>query len=411
MSITSRGVWGILVVVALGGCDNEQQVKKLGKVPASPDGSRVLARVGDYVITEKQVEARITEASKSKENAETNRRNPDVVQIALAALVDQVVWGKAAEDAGYDKDPNISRDAYLYKTQLMATKYLADKVEPKTTPTEQEIVEFYEKYKQNYTKPVRIAARHIQLSTREQAEDVLKQLLNGAPFQEMARRYSEDANTKEIGGALGFISVEEGVLGLGKDIEFLTEALKLEKGQTSPAIKSSKGWHIVYCEEREGGVPLSLEEVRDDVIRRVKMGGKISETYNYTLAEMRAKYKTEIYAEQVDAMTGVSDSAKRLWEVVDMQPNERGQIEVLRRIAFDFPQDDLADDAQLRIAYIYAVKLKEPKRAEKALLNMKARFPRSDLRPAAEWLHERISEPEIDLKSFDDLKLKAAKTS
>jgi hypothetical protein len=225
----------------------------------------------------------------------------------------------------------------------------------------------------------------------------------------MARRYSQDTTTKDLGGALGYISVEEGVLGLGKDIDFLREALKLRKGETSPVIASSKGFHIVYCEEREGGEPLPLEEVRDDVVRRVRVSGKISEVYNQKLLEARSKYKAEIFEDQVDSWTGVADSAKRLWEVVEMQPNERGQIEVLRRITFDFPHDDLADDAQLRIAYIYVVKLKEPRRAEKALLNLKARFPRSELLPAAEWLQARVGDPEIDL-SFDELKQKNARS-
>jgi hypothetical protein len=93
-----------------------------------------------------------------------------------------------------------------------------------------------------------------------------------------------------------------------------------------------------------------------------------------------------------------------------MQPNDRGQIEVLRRITFDFPHDELADDAQLRIAYIYASKLKEPKRAEKALTNLKSRFPRSDLLGAADWLMGRLSEAEIGVASFEDLKLKAQKS-
>jgi len=92
-----------------------------------------------------------------------------------------------------------------------------------------------------------------------------------------------------------------------------------------------------------------------------------------------------------------------------MQPNERGQIEVLRRIAFDFPNNEMADDAQLRIAYLYAVRLKEPRRAEKALANLKSRFPRSNLLPAAEWLKAHLKDADIPVKSFDELKAKAGK--
>jgi peptidyl-prolyl cis-trans isomerase C len=390
--------------------DNDATGRKQGSPPASPDGSRVLAVVGDYPITEKQVETRIRESTKNEESQATNLQNPDIVQIALSALIDQVVWAKAAEDAGYDKNLQIERDAYMYKTQLLATAYLADRIEKEAEPSEEEVVEFYEKNKHNFVKPVRIAARHIQVSSREKAEDLLKQLLLGAEFQSLAKAHSEDANTRDIGGALGFVSLQDGALGIGRDPQFLGEALKLRKDELSKVIQSSKGFHIVYCESREGGDEIPLEEVRDEVVRRIKVGGKLADVYNSRLSEARRKYKAEIFEAQVDAMTGVSDSAKRLWEVVEMQPNDRGQIEVLRRITFDFPHDDLADDAQLKIAYIYALKLKEPKRAEKALTNLKSRFPRSELIGAADWLLSRLKEAEIDVHSFDELKLKSQKS-
>lgn len=414
MRFSSSNLWmcgAVVVSLGLGACNRGGGATgtKAGDPPASPDGSRVLAVVGDYPITEKQVENRIRESTKNKDSEETNLQNPDVVQIALSALIDQIVFARAAEDAGYDKNLQIERETYLYKTQLLATAYLAD-FEKKATPTEEEITEFYEKYRANFVKPVRIAARHIQVSSREKAEDILKQLLNGADFQVLAREHSEDANTKDIGGALGFVSMQDGALGVGRDIEFLSEALKLRKGELSKVIKSSQGYHVVFCESREGGEETPLEEVRDEVIRRIKVGGKLADVYNQALLEARTRYKAEIFESQVDAMTGTADSAKRLWEVVEMQPNDRGQIEVLRRISFDFPHDDLADDAQLRIAYIYATKLKEPKRAEKALANLKARFPRSELLGAADWLMGELSKAEIDVDSFDDLKLKAQKS-
>ena len=149
-----------------------------------------------------------------------------------------------------------------------------------------------------------------------------------------------------------------------------------------------------------------MEEVRDDIIKRVQSGGMLAEVYNSALHAARKKQKAEFFQEALDAYTGVSDSVERLWEVVELQPNERGQVEVLRRIANDFPMHELADDAQLRIAWLYAVKLEEPTKATKALGAFKARFPKSKLLPAGAWLEAHLHDSDIALLTFDDLKLK-----
>jgi hypothetical protein len=392
----------LLVLLALTGCGRggggSAQIK-------SPDGSPVMARVGDYLITAKQVETRIRE-SVGEGSYEESIKNPDVIQVALSALIDQVVWGKAAADAGYDKDVNIRREAYLYETELLGRAYLADTVNRQVEPTDEEINEFYEKYKVNYSTPVRVSVRHIMGKDRVTVETAAKRVLNGEDFARVAREMSEDENTKELGGALGFVSQREGVLGLGVDPGFLSAALQLEPGQTSGVIQSAKGYHLILCEAREGGEPRPLEEVRDDIIKRVQTGGKMAEVYNTALDAARRKYKAEIIQDAVDSYTGVSDSVDRLWEVVEMQPNERGQIEVLRRIAMDFNKHELADDAQLRIAWLYAAKLDEPRRAQKAIGALKTRFPDSQLMPAAEWLEAHIQDKELALMTFDDLKAK-----
>ena len=56
----------------------------------SPDGSPVLARVGDYLITAKQVETRIRE-SVGEGSYEESNKNPDIIQVAMSALICSVV--------------------------------------------------------------------------------------------------------------------------------------------------------------------------------------------------------------------------------------------------------------------------------------------------------------------------------
>lgn len=390
-----------VLALAVGSCG--RSTSGGGKAPQSPDGSPVLARVGDYLVTANQVEERIR-TSVGEKTFDEAIKNPDVIQIALAALIDQLSWGAAARDAGYSKDINLRRAVWLYETELLGKAYLGDTVDRQVMPSEQEIQEFYDKYKDHYMSPVRVSVRHIQCSTQEKAEAALRRVLNGEDFSQLARELSEDQATRELGGALGFVSEQEGVLGLGKDRSFLGAALSLQPGETSPAVQSARAWHVIHCEAREGGELKPLDTVRDDVIRRVQVSGKLSDLYNNALADVRKKYHAEILQDAVDAYTGVNDSVERLWNVVDMQPNDRAQLEVLRRIAFDFSKHPLADDAQLRIAYIYGCKIDEPRRAEKAIGNLISRFPDSDLIPAAKWLRDHLKDKEITSLSFEDLK-------
>ncbi|MDZ4803885.1 MAG: peptidyl-prolyl cis-trans isomerase [Candidatus Eisenbacteria bacterium] len=394
----------IVLLTLLGlGCGRDSGSSS-GKIK-SPDGSPVLARVGDYLITAKQVETRIRE-SVGESSYEESIKNPDIIQVGLAALIDQIVWGKAGADAGYDKDQNLRRQVYLYETELLGQRYLEDTVNRQVEPSDEEVLEFYEKYKVNYSSPVRVSVRHIMARERSRVETAARRILMGEDFSKVARELSEDENTRELGGALGYVSAREGALGLGKDEKFLAAALSLQPGATSPVIQGAKGYHIILCEAREGGVALPMEEVRDDIVKRVQTGGKLAEVYNTALFDARAKFKAEIFQEAVDSYTGVSDSVERLWEVVEMQPNERGQIEVLRRIATDFIKHDLADDAQLRIAWLYAARLEEPRKAQKALGALKARFPNSKLLPAGAWLEAHLDDREIALVTFEDLKIK-----
>jgi len=96
-----------------------------------------------------------------------------------------------------------------------------------------------------------VHARHILIRTdptpseeeladaRKKAEDILKQLREGADFAAMARKYSDDKATADKGGDLGFF-------GRGQMVpEFEKVAFSLKPGQISDVIKSPFGFHII----------------------------------------------------------------------------------------------------------------------------------------------------------------------
>ena len=90
-----------------------------------------------------------------------------------------------------------------------------------------------------------VRARHILVDSREQAEEILKQLEQGADFAELARKYSLDETSRENGGDLGFFP--RGVV----LPEFEAVAFALEPGERSGVVETPYGFHIIEVLERE----------------------------------------------------------------------------------------------------------------------------------------------------------------
>ena len=76
------------------------------------------------------------------------------------------------------------------------------------------------------------------------AGDVLGKVLSGGNFAELAKSLSEDDNTKETGGSLGWLTSKE-------NPELIAIAEKLNKGQTNTNLqKTSWGYEIVKLEDK-----------------------------------------------------------------------------------------------------------------------------------------------------------------
>lgn len=100
-----------------------------------------------------------------------------------------------------------------------------------------------------------VHARHISLATEEEARQVLAYLQNGQDFAELARKFSQDATTRDSGGDLGFFPRD---LLLSPEVE--EAAFSLAPQQISDIVRSEFGqYHIIQVLEREENRPLPEE--------------------------------------------------------------------------------------------------------------------------------------------------------
>ena len=146
---------------------------------------------------------------------------------------------------------------------------------------------------------------------RKKAEDVAKKAKSG-DFAALAKQSSEDENTKDKGGDLGWIVRGQTVP------EFEAAAFKLPKGSVSDVITTPYGLLIIKVLEQESARTQSLEEVRASILTALQ-GEKADQT---------AEQQSQQIAEEIRraGRPSLDDLAKKFNLIVgDPAPIEAGQ--------------------------------------------------------------------------------------
>lgn len=91
--------------------------------------------------------------------------------------------------------------------------------------------------------------------TVRQIHEIRDRIMAGEDFSELARQYSDDETTRESGGDLGLIVIEELQIP-----EFKNAVDTLEAGEISQPFATQFGYHLVKVEDRLESRPLTLEE-------------------------------------------------------------------------------------------------------------------------------------------------------
>jgi peptidyl-prolyl cis-trans isomerase C len=159
--------------------------------------------------------------------------------------------------SGLDKDPEVVRQLNLMRENLIANAQLK-KIEAGITVPDADLQKAYEAGKAQYEQ---VKARHILVAfkgspaavpgkpelTEEQAkakaEDLRKQLVAGANFEELAKKESDDQGSGARGGDLGSF-------GRGQMVEEFEKAVfEAKVGEIPPVVRTQFGYHILKVDE------------------------------------------------------------------------------------------------------------------------------------------------------------------
>jgi len=179
-----------------------------------------------------------------------------------------------------------------YRTKITIAELLDEKISSKIEITEQEIKDYYDNNKQEYSaKQGQIRISHILIEKIEEAENILKELKEGADFSKTALEKSTDPSAKLNKGELGFIEKGQMVP------EFEEAAFSLKIGELSEPVKSAYGYHIV----KRGNDELSFEEAKDNINLSLFTAKQQSVLETY-IEQLKSKADIVLYPEETDTV-------------------------------------------------------------------------------------------------------------
>lgn len=126
--------------------------------------------------------------------------------------------------------------------------------------------------------------------------EIREKILSGEEtFEDLAKKYSEDEDSKELGGKLKW-QTQETLVQINKIPTFYTEAKKMKVGEISDPFKSSYGYHIITVDDYNPEHAISIIDDRSQ-IENVLYQEKTYRELERVLAELRAETFIDIRME------------------------------------------------------------------------------------------------------------------
>jgi peptidyl-prolyl cis-trans isomerase C len=266
-----------------------EQMKKQGMPPEVEQQQRTEQR--DAILQGMILEAMLNEKVKEKNipQATPEQVDAEVATFAKSRSMTIDELAKMLESNGQSLDEM----KQYYTKSLTYRNLLREVFADQLSVTDDEAKQFYDtNLARTYTTPERIRASHILIkpdtsdpnadpnttkaAAKAKAEDLLKQVKEGADFAELAKANSA-CPSAEKGGDLDFFA-------RGQMVPAFDEAaFALQVGQVSDVVETQFGFHIIKLTDKQAASVKTFDEVKDEIVERVKLqkenqvGGKYVE--------------------------------------------------------------------------------------------------------------------------------------
>ena len=227
------------------------------KVNKNPDEKGILFKIGDEVFKEEIIASVLSEAPE-KEKEKVRQRWIDY-------LIETTVFSREARKAGLDKDAEVANEIKGRTDEILSNSFIKKFIEGKVQVSDKEIADYYQSHQEEFGSPVpvNVKVKTILVKTKEEAENILKELREGASFDTLAKEKSIDPSASQ-GGVINWFGKGE------KDPELEKAAFSLEKDKVSDVIKTADGYQIIKVIDKRGGGISTLPEVKKKITMKLK---------------------------------------------------------------------------------------------------------------------------------------------
>ncbi len=224
---------------------------------------------------------------------------------------------------------------------------------PGVTVTDDDLKQYYSSHRDQFNVPERVHVRHILVKTptpapgqkpdqkavdaaKTKAEGLLSQLKNGANFEELAKKNSDDTESAKRGGELPWF--QHGAM----VPEFDKAAFALQnKGDLSGLVQSNYGFHIIQLLDKQPAHTKPFEEVKaeiepivknekqakaaDSLARTVEAQAK-TEGLDKAAAARNLKVETSDWFANTDSLPGIGQAPDFMQAAFSVKPKSPPQI-------------------------------------------------------------------------------------
>ncbi len=209
----------------------------------------------------------------------------------LSGIIKEEILLLKSRDYNVDRQPAVIKRLNDMKREVLLAAVMDYLQKEKVKVSDQEIRDFFEENREDFSNPEQIKVSHILLSNERTAQEVMRKIKQRKSFEQLSREYSIDTVTAINGGDLGYFGKDEML-----QPEFEKEVFKLKNvGDISDIIKTPFGYHIAKLTGRRRGKEKSFEESKEQIRLKIE-----KQRFNSFIEEYRREYNVRVNYDVLD---------------------------------------------------------------------------------------------------------------
>lgn len=240
------------------------------------------------------------EAKGRKIKAEKNEIDTELNKIK-ARYPDEETFNEDIKKKGLTiKEIRKGVERYVLITKIITIK--EKEIDEKVAVKDEDLLPYYEKNKDKFVLPEQIRIRQILISVDpggneqewteagKRAEEISIRAIKGEDFAKLAQEFSDDKETRDMGGDVGLM--HRGRMQLP---EIEDTAFSLKEGDISRPIRTIYGWLVIKIQEKKPKTQLMFSELNKDLLRSELLASAKTRQKEEWLKGLKEKADIKIY--------------------------------------------------------------------------------------------------------------------